>query len=75
MDVDYAMLHKIYGALQMRINKRQRRQYRESAKSYEEKATRIELENPDRAETLRRIASGFARLGAPPKSKKRRGKK
>jgi hypothetical protein len=59
----------------MRINKRQRRKRRESAKSYEEEAKLVELENPDRAESLRRIAAYDARLGAPPKSKKRRSKK
>jgi hypothetical protein len=59
----------------MRINKRQRRKHRKWAKSYEEEAKLIELENPERAATLRRIAATDARLGAPPKSKKRRGKK
>lgn len=59
----------------MRINKRQRRRYREWAKLYEEQAKLIESENPERATTLRRIATTDAKLGAPPKSKRRRGKK
>jgi len=58
----------------LRINKRQRRQYRKSAKAYLDKADRIEGGMPEMAATLRRIAATDARLGSPPGSRKRRAK-
>lgn len=58
----------------MRINKRERRKHRKWARQYDEKAKLIEHAKPEEAATLRTIAAMDARLGAPPKSKKRRKK-
>jgi hypothetical protein len=59
-------------ASQLRINKKQRKKYRQWAAEYAARAETVKVVTPDRAASLQRISTLFARLGAPPHSKKRR---
>jgi hypothetical protein len=57
---------------QLRTNKRRRRKYRRWAAADREEAELIELEDPARADQLRRITGLWDRPGSPMKSRKRR---
>ena len=58
----------------LRVNKRQPREFRKWAAEYLEKAEQIKLESMEKAEQYSTIANMFGRLGAPMKSRKRRGR-
>jgi len=58
----------------VRINKRQRRKHRKSAKFLAEWAERCQADRPRLAAFLREFAADRAKAGAPPKSKRGRGK-
>jgi hypothetical protein len=56
----------------IRINKKQRKKRRQTARDYAASAEALEGTEPDKAAQLRRIAGLFTRMGSPPKSKARR---
>jgi len=59
----------------VRINKKQRRKYRQKARNYIARAEAIAGTETEQAAQLRRVADALARLGKPPKSKARRSRK
>jgi ribosomal protein L17 len=59
----------------IRINKKHRRKYRQKARDHIARAEVIPGTETERAAQLRRVADALSRLGKPPKSKARRGKK
>jgi hypothetical protein len=56
----------------VRINKKQRRKYRQSAREDVAEAEKLAWSAPDRAAVLRRLADVWAKMGSPPKCKARR---
>jgi hypothetical protein len=55
----------------VRVNKKQRKKYRQAARDFVAQAESIATADPARATTLGRIGRMFTRLGSPPKSKAR----
>ena len=58
----------------VRINKKQRKKKRQSARKWFARAEAIAVTEPEQAARLRRVAELFDILGKPPKSKARRTK-